>query len=77
MSTESLAESTQYWDVFAGDAAALNAPLYVRLAQGVRDEVQETKRALDDLLLLASVRRTLFRLSLEGADDKFPLTLTR
>ena len=37
----------------------------------------EMKQALDDLLLIASLRRPLFRLSLEGVDDKFPLTLTR
>jgi hypothetical protein len=77
MSTESLAESTQYWDVFAADAASLNAPLYARLAAGVRGEEQEKKCALDDMLVVASVRRPLFRLSLERANGDFPLTLTR
>ncbi len=30
--------SDQYWDIFIREAAALNAPLYVRLAQGVRGD---------------------------------------
>lgn len=40
MSTESLAQSTKYWDAFAGDATSVNAPLYVRLAKGVRDDAE-------------------------------------
>jgi hypothetical protein len=38
MSLEEHAESKSYWDLFARDAASLNAPLYARLAAGVRDD---------------------------------------
>jgi hypothetical protein len=30
--------SDQYWEIFTREAAALNAPLYVRLAQGVQND---------------------------------------
>jgi len=32
--------SDEYWDFFAGEAAKLNAPLYVRFAQGVKADLQ-------------------------------------
>lgn len=68
MCSEFRAESAAYWEFFAREAATLNAPLYARLAEGVRDEAQETemKRAFEDMLILASVSCPLFWSPLKG-----------
>jgi hypothetical protein len=40
MSDRPRAGSDEYWDFFTREAAALNAPLYVRLAQGVKGDAE-------------------------------------
>jgi hypothetical protein len=75
-------------DIRAGDAVELlpdvlaeipekNGTLCVYHTMAIYQFTSAMKRAIEDMLTIASVRRPLFRLSLEWTDGAYPLMLAR